>query len=159
VERITLSRSQGPTIIQYLIAGLFGNAPILLALFGLTFLDLFWVGANFQPFNIILSALMLGGAAMAAYFLSVIVQRAHIYRVVIVGVVTGAFCFVVNFGLSIVFGSYFGLPLPPYMVAQQYIDIFRVALFLPGGIAGALVRTRFQRTPRRRQPTTGTGTP
>ena len=154
-----MSRPQGPTIIQYLIAGLFGNAPILLALFVLTLLDPFWVGANLQPFNIILSTLMLGGAAMAAYFLSVIVQRAHIYRVVIVGVVTGAFCFVVNFGLSIMFGSYFGLPLPPYMVAQQYVDIFRVALFLPGGIAGALVRTRFQRTPRRRQPTTGTGTP
>jgi hypothetical protein len=147
-ERNTLSRLQSPTITQYLIGGLFGNAPILLALFVVTFLDPSWV--DLQSFNIILSALMLGGATMAAYFISIMVQRAEKFRVVIVGVVTGSFCFIVNLALTIVFGIYFGLPFPPYFVASKYIDYFRAALFIPGGIAGALIRTRFQRTPRSR---------
>jgi hypothetical protein len=153
-----LSRLQGPTITQYLIGGLFGNAPILLALFVLTFLDPFWVDANLSSFNVVLSALMLGGAAMAAYFTSIIVQRAYIFRVVIVGAVTGAFCFIVNYALAIIFGNYFGLPLPPYLVAPQYVDYFRIALLIPGGIAGALIRSRFQRRSRSRQPTTGAET-
>ena len=153
-----MSRLQGPTIPQYLIGGLFGNAPILLALFVLTFLDPPWVDANLQSFNIVLSALMLGGAAMAAYFTSVSVQRANTYRVVIVGGVTGGFCFIVNYALSMVFGYYFYLPLPPSRVAPQYIDYFRAVLLIPGGIAGALIRSRFQRKSRSRQPATGAKT-
>jgi hypothetical protein len=109
-RRNTLSRLQGPTITQYLIGGLFGNAPILLALFVVTFLDPSWVDLNR---SISFSALMLGGAAVAAYFISIMVQRADMFRVVIVGVVTGSFCFIVNLAITIVFGIYFGLPFHP----------------------------------------------
>jgi len=61
---------------------------------------------------------------MAAYFISIMVQRADMFRVVIVGVVTGSFCFIVNLAITIVFGIYFGLPFPPYFVASKYIDYF-----------------------------------
>jgi len=115
-----------------------GNSPWLFLTFFLTFLDpLFW---NTVLFALIILGSLVGGAALAAFYVAVGVQSRRIERVVTVGLVTGGFSYLINLALSLLL-----FPFPPG-------DYVKIVAFLSGGALGAFVRTKRKRTMRRPPP-------
>jgi hypothetical protein len=130
---------------EYLAGGLLGNAPLLFTIFFLTFLDPLLLKSISSALDIVIMAVLVGGAALSAFYVAVGVQSSRIHRVIAVGVVTGGFCYLINLALSLFFQYFFFFPLP-------LGDYLKIATFLPGGALGAFIRTRSMRTVRRPPP-------
>jgi len=131
-------RQGRPTIVEYLAGGLLGNVPLILVLFALSFSDPQILNTMLLTVQVTIVASLAIGAAVAAFYVAVGVQSQHTFRVIVVGVVTGGFCYLINMALS--------LFLFPWLPLGDYVKILA---FLPAGAIGAFVRTRKKRTIRR----------
>ena len=125
---------------EYLSGGLLGNTPLLFLIFFLSFLDPSFLNTILLAVNIAILGSVVGGAALAAFYVAVGVQSRRVERVVTVGLVTGGFSYLINLALSLLL-----IPFPPG-------DYVKIVAFLSGGALGAFVRTKRKRTVRRPPP-------
>jgi hypothetical protein len=136
-----LSSRQGvgeqPSIGKYLVGGLLGNTPLLFLVFALTFLDPAQLYAWSSYIQASIYGSMLAGGALAGYM----VTRTLLYRHLAVGLVTGAFCYLVSIAYSMF--------LLQFLLTKAFKEYWVLFFYALGGTLGGLARQRL----RSRRPT------
>jgi hypothetical protein len=91
-----------PSLLQYLVGALAGNAPLVFLLFALTFVEPSAILANQDIVNVIILFSMLGGGLLAGFLIEKKVgtrERAQLFPV---GMVMGLLCYLLNYILAII---------------------------------------------------------
>lgn len=105
-----------------------GNAPLLFLVFALTFINPTVLNAWTPLIQIIIYSTMFGGGVLAGF----LVSRTVLNRYLAVGLITGAFCYLLNMVYS--------LFMLQFLLAKSFSEYLQLLFYVLGGLLGGLLR-------------------
>ena len=128
-----------PSLQQYLVGGLLGNAPLIFLLLGLTFAEPTAISANTGIVNAIILFSILGGASLAGFLIQEKAGTRQTIRIFPIGMAMGLCCYFVNYVLA--FASF---------IPRTFSEFVTIAAFEAGSVSGVFLRAQTSKQPRKK---------